>query len=254
MLDFTTAFERIILGTESPPLSNEEERRVVAYHEAGHALVAALTPHADPVLKVTIVPRGQALGITAQLPDDDRRNYSKAYLTARMLVLLGGRVAEEVAIGEITTGAANDLQRVTDLARRMVSQFGMSDAIGPLNFGEDETQPFLGYSISQGRQYSDETAAQIDQEIRRLVEAAHEETRALVLAHRDKLDRLAEELMNSEVVDRPRVLELVGISPDEADANGEAPNSMIFEPPQNVDLGTPPEPPTDIDPDGPTEI
>lgn len=247
MLDFTTAFERIILGTESPPLSNEEERRVVAYHEAGHALVAALTPHADPVLKVTIIPRGQALGITAQLPDDDRRNYSKAYLTARMLVLLGGRVAEEVAIGEITTGATNDLQRVTDLARRMVSQFGMSEAIGPLNFGEDETQPFLGYSISQGRHYSDETAAKIDQEIRHLVEAAHDETRELIRAHRDKLDLLAEELLNNEVVERARVLELVGISPDEAGSYMGQP--IEVSPPENVELNAPPEITESLNPD-----
>ncbi|CAG0965878.1 hypothetical protein ANRL2_01252, partial [Anaerolineae bacterium] len=147
--DFLEAFDRIVLGTQAPPLSNEEERRVVAYHEAGHALVAALTPNADPVLKVTIVPRGQALGVTAILPEDDRRNYSKPYLMAQMHMMLGGRAAEEVAIGEITTGASNDLQRVTSMARRMVSQFGMSEVLGPVNFGEDERQPFLGYSLSQ---------------------------------------------------------------------------------------------------------
>ncbi|MBZ0297233.1 MAG: ATP-dependent zinc metalloprotease FtsH [Anaerolineae bacterium] len=212
MPDFTDAFERIVLGIKSPPLSNEHERKVVAYHEAGHALVAALTPHADPVFKVTIVPRGQALGITAQLPDDDRRNYSRSYLNARMLVLLGGRAAEEVAIGEITTGASNDLQRVTDLARRMITQFGMSEEFGPVNFGDDETQPFLGYSLSQHRTYSEQTAAKIDVEVKRIVEAAHEETVQLVRENQSKLEALAHELLNNEIVERPRVMEIVGIT------------------------------------------
>ncbi len=234
MLDFTDAFERIVLGIKSPPLSNEHERKVVAYHEAGHALVAALTPHSDPVFKVTIVPRGQALGITAQLPDDDRRNYSKSYLQARMLMMLGGRAAEEVAIGEITTGASNDLQRVTDLARRMVTQFGMSEEFGPINFGDEEQQPFLGYSLSQGRSYSDQTAARIDAEVQDMVEAAYKETVKLVTANQDKLKALADELLTTEIVDRQRVMELVGIHRDEADeldpsepAPPDAPESQI---------------------------
>jgi len=214
MSDFMDAFDRIVLGTQSPPLSNEHERKVVAYHEAGHALVAALTPGADPVFKVTIVPRGQALGVTAMQPEDDRRNYSRDYLMAQMLVTLGGRAAEEVAIGEITTGASDDLRRVTGLARRMVSQFGMSDAIGPLNFGEDERQPFLGYSLSQGRTYSEETAAKIDAEVRRMVEAAHEKTLALLRANQDKLEMLAQELLNNEIVDRARVMAIAtGVAP-----------------------------------------
>jgi cell division protease FtsH len=211
MRDCLEALDRILLGTQSPPLSNEQERRVVAYHEAGHALVAALTPRADPVLKVTIIPRGQALGVTASLPDDDRRNYSREYLTAQLHVLLGGRAAEEIAIGEITTGASNDLQRVTSLAKRMVASFGMSEAIGPLNFGEDERQPFLGYSISQGRTYSEATAARIDAEVRHIVEDAFERTRELVRANRDKLDVLANELLTNEVVDGVRVAEIAGV-------------------------------------------
>lgn len=212
--DFMDAFDRIVLGTKSPPLSNEHERRVVAYHEAGHALVGALTPGADPIFKVTIVPRGQALGVTASLPDDDRRNYSKTYLDAQMLLLLGGRAAEEIAIGEITTGASDDLKRVTNLARRMVSQFGMSDSFGPINYGEDERQPFLGYSLSQGRSYSEQTAAQIDAEVRRLVEDAHQRTRKLLTENRDKLDMLANDLLTNEVVDRQRVIEIAGIRPE----------------------------------------
>ncbi len=217
MASFFEAFERIVLGLKSPPLANEHERRVVAYHEAGHALVAALTPNADPVFKVTIVPRGQALGVTAQLPDDDRRNYSRGYLEARMLVLLGGRAAEETALGEITTGASSDLQRVTELARRMVKQFGMSEVIGPLNFGDEETQPFLGYSLAQERHYSEDTAAIIDSEIKRLVEDAYKRTLHLLKDNHDKLDALAQELLVKEVVDRRRVLEIAGVGESTAD-------------------------------------
>ena len=208
--DFADAFDRIVLGTESPPLSNEQERRVVAYHEAGHALVAALTPGADPVLKVTIVPRGRALGVTAQLPEDDRRNYPREYLMGRMVVLLGGRSAEEIAIGEITTGAENDLRQATQLARRMVANWGMSDVIGPLNFGEDDQQPFLGYALTQPRDYSEETAAKVDAEVKRLVEEAHERAHNLLRQNRDKLDLLAQELLENEMVDRARVLEIAG--------------------------------------------
>jgi cell division protease FtsH len=211
--DFTEAFERIVLGTQSPPLSNEKERRIVAYHEAGHALVAALTPGADQAYKVTIVPRGQALGVTAFLPEEDRRNLSREYLLGQMRVLLGGRTAEEIVFNEVTTGASNDLQRVTSIARRMVAQFGMSEELGPVNFGEDERQPFLGYSLSQGRNYSEATAARIDAEVRRLVEEAHRETRELLEANRDKLTALAEELLRTEVVEKERVMELAGVQP-----------------------------------------
>ncbi|NDJ63201.1 MAG: ATP-dependent zinc metalloprotease FtsH [Chloroflexi bacterium] len=209
--DFSEAFERIVLGTQAPPLSNEHERRVTAYHEAGHALTAALTPGTDPVYKVTIVPRGQAGGVTAFQPEDDRRLYSREYLLGRMVVGLGGRAAEEVAIGEITSGASSDLQMVTSTARRMVSQLGMSDALGPLNYGDDERQPFLGYSLSQGRNYSEETAAKIDAEVRRMVEEAHQQAVALLRDNREKLDALAQDLLENEVVERDRVLEIVGI-------------------------------------------
>ncbi|MDX2163151.1 MAG: ATP-dependent zinc metalloprotease FtsH [bacterium] len=212
--DFSDAFDRIVLGTQSPPLSNENERRVVAYHEAGHALVAALTPGTDPVFKVTIVPRGQALGVTAMLPEDDRRNYSRTELLKRMVVLLGGRAAEQVTFGEITSGASNDLRRVTQMARQMVAQLGMSDRLGQVNFGDDERQPFLGYSLSQGRNYSEETASQIDAEVRRLVDESYDEALALLQANRDKLDNLANELLTNEIVERPRVLEIAGVAPD----------------------------------------
>jgi cell division protease FtsH len=213
--DFSDAFDRIVLGTESPPLTNENERRIVAYHEAGHALAAALTPSADPVLKVTIVPRGQALGVTAFAPTDELRNYPRSYLIARMLVGLGGRAAEQIIFDEITTGAADDLRRVTDLARRMVSQFGMSEALGQVNFGDNDRQPFLGYSLSQGRSYSEETAAKIDAEVSHLVQDVYDQTIKLLADNRDKLQALAEGLLNNEVIEQAQMLEIIGMSLEE---------------------------------------
>lgn len=240
--DFSDAFDRIVLGTESPPLSNQQERTVVAYHEAGHALVAALTPGTDPVLKITIVPRGQALGVTAYMPDDDRRNYSESYLRTRLITLLGGRAAEEVTFGEVTSGAANDLQRVTDLARRMVAQFGMSERLGQVNFGDNEQQPFLGYSLSQGRNYSDQTAYMIDQEVKQIVDDVYTETLDLLRENRDKLDALAQALLDNEVVDQREMFEIIGMGEETANASfildaqrgdptPEAPDDEHFEPP-----------------------
>lgn len=209
--DFSFAFERIILGNERPPLSNLEERRVVAYHEAGHAVVSAFTPLSNPVLKVTITPRGQALGITAYAPDEDIRNISRKRIEAYLDGLLGGRVSEEIVFGDITTGASNDLQRVTSLARNMVAQYGMTDAIGPMNFGDDESQPFLGYSLSQGRKYSEETAAKIDAETRRIVETAYKRTKSLLAEHREDLEKVAQALLEREVLERDEFLEILGL-------------------------------------------
>jgi cell division protease FtsH len=209
MRDFELALDRIILGSERPPLSDENERRTVAVHEAGHALAGTLTPEADRILKVTIVPRGRALGVTQSLPLDDRRNYSKEYLFARLVVLLGGRSAEEVSLGKITSGAENDLRVATKLARDMVAQLGMNEELGPLNYGDSDSQPFLGYSLAQPRQYSEATAALIDRETKRLVEQAHEQARRLMRDHRAQLDALAAELMENEIVDGSRVMELM---------------------------------------------
>lgn len=214
MRDFSNAFDRIVLGTESPPLSDAHERKVVAYHEAGHAVVAALLPNSDPVLKVTIVPRGQALGVTAYMPETDRRNYSRGYLYTKIMTLLGGRAAEEIIIKEVTTGAENDLRRATDLARRMVSQFGMSESFGLLNFGDDERQPFLGYSLSQGKSYSEETASEVDAEVRRLINQAHEQTIALLTENKDKLIALAEALLSQEVIEQDEMLRVLGMQDD----------------------------------------
>ncbi|MBZ0277805.1 MAG: AAA family ATPase, partial [Anaerolineae bacterium] len=224
MRHFLEAFDRIILGTERPPLSNEKERLVTAYHESGHALVALLTPGSDALLKVTIIPRGQALGVTAYAPEEDRHNYARSDLLARIYMLLGGRAAEEVAMGDITTGASNDLQRSTELARRMVAEFGMSDTIGPLNFGDHDRQPFLGYSLAQGRHYSEETAARIDAEVRRIIDEAYAHVVGLLRDHRDQLERLAKELLAKEVLDRKDVLAVVGMT--ESQNNTEAPTGV----------------------------
>jgi cell division protease FtsH len=211
--DFSDAFDRIVLGAESPPLADENERKLVAYHEAGHALTAALTPYADPVYKITIVPRGQALGVVTQLPDMDRRNYSESWLRSRMMVALGGRAAEEVVFGEVTTGAESDLRQVTSIARRMVAQFGMSDEIGPINFGDDERQPFLGYSLSQGRNYSEATAARIDHEVRRMIDDSYKKTVELIQNNRDKLDRLASELLVREIINKDEMFAIINLPP-----------------------------------------
>ncbi len=223
MRDFTDAYDRIVLGTESPPLANEQERRIVAYHEAGHALTAVFTPAADPVLKVTIVPRGQALGVTALAPVDEKRNYPRDYLMARVLVALGGRVAEEIALGEVTTGAEQDLRQVTSLVRRMVANWGMNEDVGLLNYGDDERQPFLGYSLSQSRPYSEETASRIDSEVKRIVDDAYEQAHEILAQHREELDLLAQELLNEEIVDGERVLEIAGV-----DAAHKRPNVIAF--------------------------
>ena len=157
------------------------------------------------------MPRGQAGGVTVFQPEDDRHYYSKDYLLGRMIVGLGGRAAEEIAIGEISSGASNDLRQVTNIARKMVAQFGMSESFGLLNFGDEEHQPFLGYSISQGRSYSEETLAKIDGEVRHLVEDAHQKVLNLLKNNRDKLEILAQELLQNESVDRDRVLAIAGV-------------------------------------------
>jgi cell division protease FtsH len=189
---------------------NEHDRQVVAYHEAGHALVAWLTPAADPVHKVTIIPRGRALGVTEQLPGDDQYNYSKGYLRARLAVMMGGRVAEEVAMNDITTGAENDLVEATRLARRMITRWGMG-TLGPMALNTDDEQPFLGYEISQGRDYSDITAARIDQDVQQLLEERHKFVQELLgVRARDKLDELAQALLQKETVDQDDLQRILG--------------------------------------------
>jgi cell division protease FtsH len=221
MADFEEAVDKVLLGGVRPLLLDAGERCVVAYHEAGHALVAWLTPEADPVHKVTIIPRGHALGVTEQLPGEDHYNYSKAYLLARLAVMLGGRAAEEIAIGDITTGAENDLVEATRLARRMVTRWGMGE-LGLAAFQADEEHPFLGYELAQGRDYSEATAARIDEEIRRLLSERHEAVHRLLADYRASLDQLVQLLLHEETVDQQALAQLLGPRLDEVEPRLEA--------------------------------
>jgi cell division protease FtsH len=209
MSDFEESMDKAMLGTPQAGLVDPDERRMVAYHEGGHALVAFLTPGADPVNKVSIVPHGQALGVTEQRPDEDRRNYSRAYLQTRLAVMLGGRAAEEIVIGQQTTGAASDLKAATDLARRMVGLWGMSEELGPVSYGIGETHPFLGREVADGREYSEATAARIDAAVKTMIEDARLAATNLLREHRATLDELAAELTSKEVVTSARLAELV---------------------------------------------
>ena len=207
--DFESAVDRVVLGAPRAILLNEDEKRIVAYHESGHALVAWLTPLADSVHKVTIIPHGQALGVTEQLPGEDRYNYRRDYLLARLAVMLGGRVAEEVAMDDITTGAENDLIQATRLARRMVTHWGMG-SLGTMALASDENTPFLGYEIAQGREYSEATAARIDQDVQSLLEERHLFVRKLIEGEISKLDLLAESLLNEETLVQEEIARILG--------------------------------------------
>jgi cell division protease FtsH len=204
---FTQALEKIQLGVERPLVLSSDDLRVVAYHEGGHALVGLLTPYADPVTKVTIVPRGQTLGVTQTTPLDDRYNYAKEYLLARIRMALGGRAAEEVALGSITTGAEDDFQLVTGIARQMVMRWGMSARLGLVSFGEP-TSPLIGPGPPEfgPRVYSEATAHLIDEEVHTLVAEAYEQVKARLRQHRATLDRIAQELRRHELLDRQQLL------------------------------------------------
>ena len=198
---FEEALDKILLGAERPLILSDEDLNVVAYHEGGHALTGLLTENVDPVPKVTIVPRGQALGVTQYTPLDDRYNYSQDYLESQLVTALGGRAAEQVAIGRITTGAENDLQRVTAIARQMVARWGMSERLGPISFSERE-DPFAGTALATGsREYSEKTATVIDQEVNRIVKRAYDRAVQLLTDHRAALDRIAQELRKHETLD-----------------------------------------------------
>jgi cell division protease FtsH len=212
MADFETALDKITLGGERPLLLSEEDRRVIAYHEAGHAVTAWRLPHADPVHKITIVPHGRALGVTEQLPQEDRYNVSRAYILDRLAVMLGGRTAEELAIGDITTGAEDDLVQATRLARRMVSRWGMGQ-LGLAAFDDNRENPFLGYEIAQGQQYSQATAAKIDQEVQALLEERHQTTRRILEDMRPQLDELVSLLLQKETLDKSQLANILGPRP-----------------------------------------
>jgi cell division protease FtsH len=202
MQDFEDAKDKVMMGTERRSLViSEEEKKATAYHESGHALVGKLVPGSDPVHKMTIIPRGLALGVTHYLPIDEKHTYSKKYLETKLLHILGGRVAEKLVFNELTTGAGNDIERATELARKMVCEWGMSERLGPLTFGKKEGQIFLGREIATHRDYSEDTAQEIDKEVRRIVEEAEEETTKLLSANLDKLHLLANALLEKEILD-----------------------------------------------------
>jgi cell division protease FtsH len=209
MPDFEKALDKIVLGAERPLVMDEAAKKVIAYHEAGHAVVAWFTPSADPVHKVTIIPHGRALGVTEQLPTEDVFNYGREALRARLAVMFGGRSAEEIAIGEITTGAENDIIQATRLARRMITRWAMGK-LGSVAFDMDEEQPFLGYEISQGKAYSETTAAQIDQEVIGLLETCHESAKGLLTEKRACLDELVGALLKQETVDQATLAKILG--------------------------------------------
>jgi cell division protease FtsH len=206
---FLESLDKILIGAERPLVLSDEDLNVIAYHEGGHALTGLLTEYVDPVSKVTIVPRGQALGVTQYTPLDDRYNYTQDYLEAQLVTALGGRAAEQVAIGHITTGAENDLQRVTAIARQMIVKWGMSERMGTVSFSERE-DPFAGTSLaSNQREYSEKTAVLIDQEVDRMVKQAYEKSVSLLTAHRVTLDRIAKALRTHETIDAKQLRQIM---------------------------------------------
>jgi cell division protease FtsH len=216
MGDFELAKDKVLMGAErkSMVISNEE-KRVTAYHEAGHTLVGLKVPNADPVHKVTIIPRGMALGVTQQLPEGDRHNYSQEYLLGQIAILMGGRIAEETFLGSITTGASNDIERATELARAMVCEYGMSE-MGPLTFGKKEEQIFLGREIAQHRDFSEDTAIKIDHQVKKIVTAQFERAKAILDENRETMIRLAECLLERESLDGVEIRRIVaGLPLDE---------------------------------------
>jgi cell division protease FtsH len=205
MADFEMSKDKVMMGVERRSMIlSDEEKKNTAYHEAGHALVAAMTPGSDPVHKVTIIPRGMALGLTMQLPKDDKHSYTREYLEAMLAVLMGGRTAEEIFLGHITTGAGNDIERATEIARNMVCEWGMSE-LGPLAFGKKDEAIFLGREITQHRDYSEDTAIQIDKEVRRIVHTGYDKAKDLLNGNKETLERIAQALLEREVIDANEV-------------------------------------------------
>jgi cell division protease FtsH len=210
MIDFELSKDKVLMGSERRSMVlSLEERRNTAFHEAGHALVAKLIPGTDPVHKVTIIPRGMALGLTQQVPIDDRHTYTRDFLINNLAILFGGRVAEELCLQHMTTGAGNDLERATELARKMVCEWGMSERLGPMTFGKKEEQIFLGRDFTQLQDYSQGTAEEIDKEVRRLIQDAYERAKGLLTANLQVLHRMAEVLLEKESLDGTHIDEII---------------------------------------------
>jgi len=206
--DFEESRDKIILGLEREDLVNDKEKEVIAYHESGHALLAKLLPGVDPLQKVSIIPRGHSLGATEQIPEEDRHNLSRSYLLNRIAILLGGRVAEKLVFEDITTGAGDDLKKATQMARRMVCQWGMSEKLGPLTFKQGDEHPFLGREITEPKDFSEHTAQLIDEEVQSIVKKMEDNAQKVLGANRNKLDALAKELMEHETLDNAEVDEV----------------------------------------------
>jgi cell division protease FtsH len=208
--DFEIAKDKVMMGAERKSLiMTQEERRNTAYHEAGHALVAKLLPGTDPVHKVSIIPRGMALGVTQQVPTDDRHSYTKDYLSDSLTIRFGGRAAEELILGHITTGAADDIEKATDWARKMVCEWGMSEKLGPMTFGKKEGEIFLGRDFSQLQDYSEHTAVEIDSEVRRIIQESYQQAKDLLATNVEILHKIAEALLEKEVLDGAEIEEIL---------------------------------------------
>ncbi|MCF8720720.1 ATP-dependent zinc metalloprotease FtsH [Nitrospina gracilis] len=220
MVDFENAKDKVMMGVERRSMViTEKEKKTTAYHEAGHALVAYLLPGTDPLHKVTIIPRGRALGVTMQLPEDEKHTYPKEYLIHRLAIMMGGRVAEEVCLGEITTGAGNDIEVATETARKMVCEWGMSEKMGPLTYGTKEEQVFLGKDFSAQKNFSDETAKLIDLEVKALVMGGYNRAMELLTEHRDALERLAVALLERETLDLEEIKAIIENRPLDSDSD-----------------------------------
>ena len=210
MVDLENAKDKVMMGVERKSLViSDKEKKLTSYHEIGHALIAKMIPESDPVHKVTIIPRGRGLGLTTYLPIDERHTYAKSYCLARLAYTLGGRVAEDIIFGEITTGATNDYAQATELARRMVCDWGMSERLGPLSFGQKQEEVFLGRDMGNRRDYSEKTAEIIDDEIRRFIMEAIEKAKEILRANIDVMHRMAEALLEFEVLDDPQLDQLL---------------------------------------------
>jgi len=218
MEDFEDAKDKVLMGTERRSMIiSDEEKKITAYHEAGHTLIAKLLPKADPIHKVTIIPRGRALGLTQQLPEDEKHTYPKSHLLNNIAILMGGRAAEQIVLDIQTTGAGNDIERATELARKMVCDYGMSEELGPVSFGKKDEQIFLGREISQHRDFSEKTAQEIDAEVRAMVTGAYDKAFRLINENLDKLNKMANALLEKETLNSDDINLIMGIEKKKAE-------------------------------------
>jgi cell division protease FtsH len=238
MDDFEAAKDKIFMGAERRSMvMPEEERRNTAYHESGHAVVAKLMPKTDPVHKVTIIPRGRALGLTMQLPSEDRYSMDKIRILSTITVLFGGRIAEEIFMNQMTTGASNDFERATDMARKMVTQWGMSEALGTMVYGENEGEVFLGRSVTTHKNISETTMQKVDAEIRRILDEQYALARKLIVENRDKIEVMTKALLEWETIDADQIDDIMAGKTPRAPKPTQSVKST--EPPKDDALATP---------------